>query len=98
MPLYAGPSGAVPKVDYGLSAANPPQFSDGNKTVTIPLKPGLKWSNGEPMVANDVVFWFDLLKAAVKESAANWGQYTPGLIPDNVKSISTSGKYTWSCT
>ncbi len=93
MPLYAGPSGAEPKVEYPLSAANAPKFSDGNKTVTIPIKPGLKWSNGEPLVANDVVFWFDLLKAAVKESAANWGQYTPGLMPDNVKSISTSGKY-----
>ncbi len=93
MPLYAGPDGAEPKVDYGQSAANPPQFSDGNKTVTIPLKPGLKWSNGDPIVANDVVFWYDLLKAAIKESPANWGQYSPGLMPDNVKSITTSGKY-----
>ncbi len=93
MPLYAGPAGAEPKVDYGLSAANPPKFSNGNQTVTIPLKPGMKWSNGQPLVANDVVFWFDLLKAAVKESPANWGQFTPGLMPDNVKSISTQGKY-----
>lgn len=93
MPLYAGPAGAVPKVEYALSAANPPRFSDGDKTVTIPIKPGLKWSNGAPVVANDVIFWFDLLKAAVKESPANWGQYTPGLMPDNVKSITTSGKY-----
>jgi peptide/nickel transport system substrate-binding protein len=93
MPLYAGPDGAEPKVDYAMSAANPPQFSDGNKTVTIPIKPGLKWADGQPIVANDVVFWFDLLKAAIKESSANWGQYSPGLMPDNVKSISTSGKY-----
>ena len=48
MPLYAGPSGAEPKVEYSLSAASAPKFSDGNKTVTIPIKPGLKWSNGEP--------------------------------------------------
>ena len=56
IPLYGGPSGAEPKVEYSLSAANPPQFTDGDKTVTIPLKPGLKWSNGAPLVANDVVF------------------------------------------
>jgi peptide/nickel transport system substrate-binding protein len=93
MPLYAGPTGAEPKVDYDLSAANPPQFSDGDKTVTIPIKPGLKWGNGAPVDANDVVFWFDLLSAAIKESTANWGQFSPGLIPQNVKSISTSGKY-----
>jgi peptide/nickel transport system substrate-binding protein len=93
MPLYAGPTGAIPKVDEALSAANTPIFSDGDTTVTIPIKPGLKWSNGAPIVANDVVFWFDLLQAAIKESPANWGQFSPGLMPQNVKSITTSGKY-----
>ncbi len=78
MPLYGGPTGAEPKVNDGLSAANPPVFSNGDKTVTIPIKPGLKWSDGAPIDANDVVFWFDLLKAAVKESPANWAQFTPG--------------------
>jgi peptide/nickel transport system substrate-binding protein len=93
MPLYAGPDGNVPEVDEDLSAADAPKFTNGDKTVTITIKPGLKWGNGAPVVANDVVFWFDLLKAAVKESPANWGQYTPGLMPDNVASITTSGKY-----
>ena len=93
MPLYAGPTGAVPTVNESLSAANPLIFSNGDKTVTIPIKPGLKWSNGAPIVANDVVFWFDLLQAAIKESPANWGQFSPGLMPQNVKSISTNGKY-----
>jgi peptide/nickel transport system substrate-binding protein len=91
MPLYSGPTGARPQVDYAMSAGQPLQFSDGDKTVTIPIRPGLKWSNGDPLDASDVVFWFDLLKAAIKESPANWGQYTPGLMPDNVTSISTSG-------
>jgi len=93
MPLYAGPTGAVPKVNEDLSAANAPIFSDGDTVVTIPIKPGLKWSNGAPVDANDVVFWFDILSAAIKESPANWGQFSPGLMPQNVKSISTSGKY-----
>ena len=79
MPLYAGPTGAMPEVNEALSAANPPMFSNGDKTVTITIKPGLKWSNGAPIDANDVVFEFDLLQAAVKESPANWGQYTPGV-------------------
>src|SRR5579863_688139 len=93
MPLYAGPTGAEPKVDESLSAANPLIFSDGGKTVTIPIKPGLKWSNGAPVDANDVVFWYYILSAAIKESPANWGQFSPGLMPQNVKSISTKGKY-----
>ena len=46
MPLYGGPTGARPQVDFDLSAANPPKFTDGDKTVTIPIKPGLKWTNG----------------------------------------------------
>jgi peptide/nickel transport system substrate-binding protein len=94
MPLYFGPAGAEPKVYYPMSAAEPLKMSNGNKTATITIRPGLKWSNGQPLDANDVVFWFDLLKAAIKESPANWGQYTPGLMPDNVKSISTSGSDT----
>lgn len=93
MPLYGGPLGARPQVNYGISAANSPIFSDGDKTMTIPIKPGLHWSNGAPVDANDVVFWIDLLKAAIKESPANWGQYTPGLIPDNFASVSTQGQY-----
>jgi peptide/nickel transport system substrate-binding protein len=92
MPLYGGPLGARPQVNYPLSAANPPTFSNNGKTVTIPIKPGLKWSNGAPVDANDVIFWFDLLKAALKESPANWAQYTPGLIPDNIKSVSAQGQ------
>ncbi len=95
MPLYSGPLGARPQIASGLSAASgPPKFSNGDKTVTITLKSGLKWSNGQPIVANDVLFWFDLLKAAIKESPANWGQYSPGLIPDNVASVTTSGTNT----
>ncbi len=94
MPLYGGPVGARPEVNYPISAANKPIWSANDTVVTIPMKPGLKWSNGAPIDANDVVFWFDLLKAALKESPANWGQYSPGLIPDNVKSVTTKGQYT----
>jgi peptide/nickel transport system substrate-binding protein len=93
MPLYGGPTGAEPKINSALSAANPPIFSDGNKTVTIPIKPGLKWSDGAPVVANDLVFTLDLLSAAIKESPANWGQFAPGELPTNITSITTSGKY-----
>jgi peptide/nickel transport system substrate-binding protein len=90
MPLYYGPSGAEPKVDYNMSAASgPPKLTDGDKTATITLKSGLKWSDGKPIQANDVVFMIDLMKAAVKESPANWGQYVPGEFPQSVVSTST---------
>jgi peptide/nickel transport system substrate-binding protein len=94
MPLYNGPNGDTPEIDYGLSLANPPIASDGDRTFTIPMKSGYRWSNGAPVDANDLVFEIDLLKAAVAEGASNWGQYTPGEFPESVVSATATGRYT----
>jgi peptide/nickel transport system substrate-binding protein len=94
IPLYAGPDGAEPKIDERLSAAELPQYSNDDKTVTITLKPGLKWSDGKPVNAQDVIFYLTLLRAAVTESTANWCQYSPGRIPDNITSWTTKGQDT----
>ncbi len=91
IPLYAGPQGARPAIDASLSAAEPPHYSDDDQTVTITLKPGLKWSDGSPVDARDVIFYLDLLRAAVGQSAANWSQYSPGRIPDDITSWTTEG-------
>ena len=89
MPLYSGPIGAQPKIYYPMSAAaGPPVPSNGDKTYTIHLKSGLKWSDGQPLTAKDVLFSIAILKAAVKESPANWGQYVPGQFPTSVVSDS----------
>jgi peptide/nickel transport system substrate-binding protein len=85
-PLYNLQVGGVLKVNYATSAALAPTFSDGDKRVTIRLRSGLRWSNGQPVTSTDVLFDIALLKAAVKESAANWDLYTPGLLPDNIVS------------
>ena len=92
MPLYAGPEGAKPQVDYALSAAEAPVWSNGDKTVAITIRPGLKWSNGAPIDGNDVAFEYYLLKAAVAESPANWGQFSPGVFPLNVTSVKVNGQ------
>ena len=95
MPLYAGPSGAEPKVNYAQSfAQSAPVASDGDKTFTIHLKPGLKWSSGAPMDANDVIFAYYVLRAGIKASSANWGQYSVGKFPMNVTSASAPNKDT----
>ncbi|NUR91614.1 MAG: hypothetical protein HOY71_46710 [Nonomuraea sp.] len=90
-PLYWFPDGASAKVNDKLSLAEPPVYSDGNKTVTIRLRPGYTWSDGSPVQADDVIFFIDLLKAALKKSPSNWGGYTPGQFPDNVTSAEASG-------
>jgi peptide/nickel transport system substrate-binding protein len=40
-------------------AAKSWQFSDGDKTLTIHLRRGMKWSDGKPFTADDFVFWFE---------------------------------------
>jgi peptide/nickel transport system substrate-binding protein len=38
------------------------EFSADNKTLTLTLHNGVKWSDGQPFTANDVVFTFNLFK------------------------------------
>jgi peptide/nickel transport system substrate-binding protein len=86
-PLYefGGNNNSV-TVNYPLSTANAPVYSDGGKTVTISMK-GWKWSNGETVDASDVVFWLNMMEA----EKANYYGYTPGLLPDNLVSYSATG-------
>ena len=74
-----------PTVNFPLSPANAPQWSNGNKTVTIKMK-GWSWSNGQSVDAQDVMFWMNMIKA----EKANWAGYVPGDFPDNVTSYSAN--------
>jgi peptide/nickel transport system substrate-binding protein len=88
-PLYWTQSGVSPVIDQALSLAYLPTYTNGDKTVTVKMKTNYKWNDGQPVTANDALFFLDELRAAVKESSANWGQYTPGVgIPDQVVSAS----------
>jgi peptide/nickel transport system substrate-binding protein len=94
-PLYWFDNGVQPTESAAMSLASPPVWSNGDKTVTVALKSTYKWSNGQPVTSRDVLFWFDEVKAAIKESPVNWGPYTPGLgIPDQIASVTTRGAST----
>jgi peptide/nickel transport system substrate-binding protein len=73
-------------INYPLSPANPPVYSNGGKTVTVTMK-GWKWSNGEPVDADSVLFFLHMAMG----NKANWYAYAPGLLPDNVTSATASG-------
>ncbi|MGB6457910.1 MAG: ABC transporter substrate-binding protein [Streptosporangiaceae bacterium] len=91
-PLNWFPNGAAQKEDPAMSIANDPVWSNGDKTVSITLKPW-KWSDGTQITAADAEFWIDLVKAAVKENAANWGNYSPAVgIPDQITSMTATGQ------
>jgi peptide/nickel transport system substrate-binding protein len=87
-PLFWAVNGTVPEIDPSMSIADPPTYSDGDKTVSITLKSNYKWSNGQPITANDLLFSIDMIKAALKESPANWASYVPGYFPDDLVSTS----------
>ena len=73
-------------VNYPLSPANPPVYSNGGKTVVVDMK-GWKWSNGETVDANCLIFFLNMTKA----EKANWYAYASGLLPDNVVSYKATG-------
>src|ERR1700729_752331 len=84
--MFGGSNNTSVSVNYPLSPADAPVYSDGGKTVTITMK-GWKWSNGETVNASDVVFWLNMQKAEDQ----NFYGYVPGLLPDNLASYSATG-------
>src|SRR6266699_5024284 len=46
-----------------MLASGQATFSNGGKTVTIPVRAGVKWNDGKPFSASDVAFTFNLVKA-----------------------------------
>jgi peptide/nickel transport system substrate-binding protein len=93
-PLIWTVDGVQPIVDPSMSIANTPVYSNGDKTVTVSLKSSYKWSNGQPITANDILFFIDLVKAGIKESPTNWAGYVQGHFPDNLVSTSAPNSST----
>jgi len=86
-PLYMfGGNGPSVAVDYPLSTADAPTYTDGGRTVTITMK-GWKWSDGEAVDASDVVFWLNMMRA----EPAGYDGYVSGLLPDNLASYGAVG-------
>lgn len=79
-PLYWLGQDGKPGIDFDLSLAEPPKWQDG-RTVIVTLKPW-KWSNGEDICADNVMFWLNMM--TVKGS--RFGGSAPGSLPDNLVS------------
>ncbi len=73
-------------INYPLSTASAPVYSNGGKTVVVNMK-GWKWSNGESVDANSLIFFLNMAEA----EKANWYGYSPGLLPDNLVSYKATG-------
>ncbi|MFL6136571.1 MAG: ABC transporter substrate-binding protein [Frankiaceae bacterium] len=80
-PLYwLGKPGEL-GVNHERSLAQPPEWSEDGRTVTVTLKPW-KWSNGEPICADNVMFYVNMLMVKKVRN----GLYAPGYLPDNLTS------------
>jgi peptide/nickel transport system substrate-binding protein len=83
--MFGGNSNTSISVDYADSPASAPVYSNGGKTVVINLK-GWKWSNGQTVDAQNLIFWLNMLEAEKAIFGAG-----PGLLPDNMSSYSATG-------
>jgi peptide/nickel transport system substrate-binding protein len=83
-PLYWFGQGSTPNLNLSLSIGKQPVYSNGDQTVTIDLN-SYKWSNGETVTAQDVVFWMNMMEA----NKTVYGAYVPGInaIPDDVSNV-----------
>jgi peptide/nickel transport system substrate-binding protein len=83
LPLYGYDTNAgTLAYDPAISAAEQPVYSNDDTTVTITLR-DLTWSNGKKLTSRDVQFWYNLATA----NKSQWGAYSPGQIPDDIKSF-----------
>jgi peptide/nickel transport system substrate-binding protein len=89
LPVYWFGQGTAPTINWSLSLGYKPVYSDHGRVVSVTLKP-YKWSDGQPVTAQDVLFWMQLMKA----NKDNWGAYVPGGFPDNVTSMQVTGEHT----
>ena len=80
-PLYWYGDNESPTVDYNISLAGTPSWDSTGKVVTLTLKP-YKWSDGETVNSDELMFWMNMMKA----EKANYGGYVPPYFPDNVVS------------
>ena len=86
-PVYWFGTPGSSAVDYSLSPAKAPVFSNGNKTITIDMK-GWKFADGQTVNAESVMFFLNMYKA----DPTSYCGYNKGYgIPDQVASASGTG-------
>ncbi|WP_037306252.1 ABC transporter substrate-binding protein [Amycolatopsis orientalis] len=81
-PLYWLGRDGEPAIDYDLSVGEEPVWDETGRTCTVRIKPW-KWSNGETVCADNVVFWMNMLKT----KGPKFGAYSEGYFPDNLVSF-----------
>jgi peptide/nickel transport system substrate-binding protein len=82
-PLYWFGTGTQPYLNNEMSLAYPPTFQ--GQQVTIRLKANFHWSDGEPVDAEDVVFWLNMMRAMGADDV----YYSQSGLPGDVTDVRT---------
>ncbi len=92
LPLYwfGHPTSSAATINYKLSMADPPVFTNNGETITMKLK-HFAWSTGAAVTARDVVFWMNL----VMNEKTNYAGYVPGGWMTHVASYKATGTATF---
>ena len=87
-PLYWFGNGVDPTLNTTLSVANAPTWSSDGLTATITLKHYM-WSNGQPVTAQNVVFWLNMEQAVGETS---YGAFTgfPNTETSSIKAVNAT--------
>ena len=86
-PLYVVGRGPQIGVQYDISLAQAPVFSNGNTTVTITMK-GWRFSNDEVIDGRSVAFFFNLWRAA---PSVFYDSLSGSVAPDKITSVVATG-------
>ena len=87
--MFGANNNTSTSINYPLSTANAPVYTNGGKTVTVTMK-GWKWSDGSAVDAKSLLFYVNMTKA----EKANWYAYSKGLLPDNLVSYKATSPNT----
>lgn len=83
------------QVDYSRSLVKNISVTGNGTTYTMTLNPKYKWSNGQPVTAQDVVFTWNLIKAATAPNAPwTYGAAGSGGVPKDWQSVTAKGQNT----
>jgi peptide/nickel transport system substrate-binding protein len=80
-PLYWPGRDGTLAIDYDLSLGEEPEWDSAGRTCTVTIKPW-RWSNGETVCADNVIFWMNMLA----RKGHRYGAYVEGYFPDNLVS------------
>src|SRR5262249_57335414 len=61
-PLYIFNVMTPTQAPVPVLASGQPTWSNGGKTLTVPIRSGVKWSDGKPFTASDVAFTYNLVR------------------------------------